>query len=78
MQYMKQKIYLYSKNFSKNLKSERLACKMTQKQVAELMGIKTQSYQAYENNISLPSVENLLKISIIFNISIDELFGMEN
>lgn len=75
---MKQKIYLYSKNFSKNLKAERLACNMTQKQVSELMGIKTQSYQAYENNISLPSTENLLKLSIIFNISIDELFGIEN
>ena len=71
---MKQKIYEYCKTFSKNLKNERLACNMTQKQVAEKMGIKTQSYQAYENNISLPTVENLLKLSLIFNVSLNDLF----
>ncbi len=73
---MKEKIYKYCANFSKNLKNERLSRKLTQKQVAEMINIKTQSYQAYENNIAMPTVENLLKLAIIFNISIDELFDI--
>ena len=59
-----------------NIKNERKALNLTQKEVAEKIGIKTQSYQAYENNIALPTVENLLKLSIFFDMSIDELFGL--
>jgi len=75
---MKEKIYEYSKNFAKNLKLERISRNLTQKQVAEKIGIKTQSYQSYEANISMPSLENLLKIVEIFNLSLDELFGIKN
>ena len=64
-------------SFAKNLKLERLSRNLTQKQVAEMLNIKTQSYQAYESGISLPTVENLLKISIIFKISLDELFEID-
>ena len=71
---MKEKIYKYCANFSKNLKNERLSRKLTQKQVAEMINIKTQSYQAYEKGLSLPSVENLIKISIVLQVSIDDLF----
>mgnify|MGYP000121196443 CR=1 FL=1 len=71
---MKDKIYQFSKNFAKNLKEERLLHHMTQQKLAEQIGIKTQSYQAYESGLSMPTVENLLKISLILNISIDDLF----
>ena len=74
---MKEKIYEYSKNFAVNLKAERLAKHFTQKQMAEKMNIKTQSYQAYECNISMPTAENLLKIVEILNISLDELFEIK-
>lgn len=73
---MNKKIYELCKNFSKNLKMERKSRKLTQKQVAELIGIKTQSYQAYENCTALPNVVNLLKLSQIFDMSIDELFEL--
>ena len=49
----------------------------TIKQMAEKMNIKTQSYQAYECNISMPTAENLLKIVEILNISLDELFEIK-
>lgn len=71
---MNKTIIEYYKNFSKNLKLERQARQLTQKQVSEMIGIKTQSYQAYEAGVTMPTVENLLKISQIFNLSLDELF----
>ena len=74
---MKEVFYKYCQNFAKNLKMERLARKMTQKQVAEHLGIKTQSYQAYESNVALPNVINLLQLAELFNISIDELFEIK-
>lgn len=71
------KIFIkYCNNFSKNLKFERKARKLTQRDVAQLLGIKTQSYQAYESGISMPTVENLLKIASIFKVSIDDLFEL--
>ena len=73
---MKEKIYKFSKNFARNLKNERLANKMTQKEFAEKIGIKTQSYQAYENGLTMPTAENLLKISIILNVGLDYLFDI--
>ena len=73
---MKEKIYKFSKNFARNLKNERLANKMTQKEFAEKIGIKTQSYQAYENGLTMPTAENLLKISIILDVGLDYLFDM--
>lgn len=73
---MKEKIYKYCKNFAKNLKTERITKGLTQKQVAEAIGIKTQSYQAYESNLATPTVENLLKLSIFFDVSLDELFDL--
>ena len=74
---MKDEIYKLNQNFAKNLKLERKSRQLTQRQVAEMIGIKTQSYQAYENNITMPNVENLLKMAIIFGLSIDELFELK-
>ena len=74
---MKEVFYKYCQNFAKNLKMERLARKMTQKQVAEHLGIKTQSYQAYESNVALPNVINLLQLAELFNISVDDLFEIK-
>ncbi len=74
---MEKIFYKYCKNFATNLKIERLARKMTQKQVAECLGIKTQSYQAYENNVSMPNLINLLKLVELFNLSIDDLFEIK-
>ncbi len=74
---MKDKIYKMCKNFSKNLKIERNHRSLTQKQVADALSIKIQSYQAYEAGITMPTAENLLKISLLFNISLDELFEIK-
>ena len=74
---MKNKLYKHIEVFAKNLKIERTARNMTQKQMAESLGIKTQSYQAYERGLTLPSAENLVKLAIFLNVSIDELFELD-
>lgn len=67
-------IYNNCRAFAKNLKFERESKGYSKKQMADFMNIKEQSYWAYEQGITLPTVENLLKICHILDISIDELF----
>lgn len=77
MNNLKNKVYKHSKIFAENLKSERVAKNLTQKQLASSIGITTQSYQAYEAGLTLPTAENLLKLSLILDISLDELFEIK-
>lgn len=50
----------------------------TQKEIAELIGVTTQTYQNYELGKREPDFETLIKIADIFNASLDELFSREN
>lgn len=77
MNNLKNELYSYFNNFSKNLKKEREQKNLTQKQLASSIGITTQSYQAYEAGLTLPTAENLLKLSLILDISLDELFEIK-
>ena len=77
MNNLKNELYSYFNNFSKNLKKEREQKNLTQKQLASSIGITTQSYQAYEAGLTLPTTENLLKLSLILDISLDELFEIK-
>ncbi len=74
---LKNEVYKHSKAFAENLKTERIAKNLTQKQLALSIGITTQSYQAYEAGLTLPTAENLLKLSVVLDISIDELFEIK-
>lgn len=74
---MEKEILKYYQNFSKNIKLERLSKQLSQKQVAEKLGIKTQSYCTYESGLTIPTVENLLKLSLFFNLSLDDLFEIK-
>ena len=60
--------------FSDRVKELRKCKGMTQKQVAEAMGITERSYQRYEaeNN---PNHDTLLKIADYFDVSLDYLTG---
>lgn len=75
---VKNELYKHLDMFAKNLKLERIAKGLTQKQLAEMLDIKPQSYQAYEKGVTLPSVENLIKISMLLSLSLDELFEINN
>lgn len=62
----------------KNLKIARKNSKFTQKEVAQRLGIPTTTYANYEQiETSIPPIETLLKISELFDCSIDYLFGKQ-
>ena len=51
--------------------------KLTQKQVADELGVKVSTFSGYETGHSKPDIEKLQKLSEIFEVSIDELFNGE-
>lgn len=66
------------KKLAKNLCEMRKIYGLTQKQVAEKIGIKYQSYQAYERGIALPSLQNFVKLADLFDVSLDSLIGRKD
>ncbi len=68
------------KEFSRNLKNERLLNGLTQKEMAIKLGISHRTYQNYElttSNNREPDLKTLCKISKILSVSIDTLLGIE-
>lgn len=66
------------KKFPKILRDLRLQYGYTQKEIAEKIGITYQSYQAYEHGISYPTVEKLVIIADLFDVSTDYLLGRKD
>lgn len=61
------------------LKAKRLQLGYTQENVAELSNISFSTYSKIENAIQSPSLDTLIRISVVLDISIDYLiFGNEN
>ena len=59
----------------KRLLECRKACKLTQKQVAEHLGVAQPVYQRFEKGVFECSYEQLVKLSELFDISIDYILG---
>lgn len=59
------------------LKDERKKKKITQEQLASLVGVSRQSINAIERGKYTPSTVLALKISEIFNTSVNSLFELE-
>lgn len=62
--------------FSKRLKELRLDGGFTQQSIADELGIKQQSYARYELGNGEPSLQTLVKIAEIFDVSTDYLLGI--
>ena len=60
---------------TKNLRSLRKSFSLTQRQVADKLNIKYQSYQAYETGEVLPDIKKLIILADIYDVSIDFLVG---
>lgn len=65
------------KMFEKRLREVRKSKKTTQKELAEQIGIKQNSYSDWENGKTEPSFENLVKLADLLEVSLDSLFGRE-
>ena len=63
--------------FAEKLKSIRKQAGMSQEKLAEKIGVSRQAITKWETDIGIPDVENIMAISALFNISIDELLSNE-
>lgn len=71
-------LYLLSKImdiFRKNIYELRKLNRFTQREVAQRLGISQPSYIRYENGSAEPTLENLVKIADLYDVSVDFLLG---
>lgn len=62
------------KTFGQRLRELRVAKKLTQETVAELIDIQPENYSRIENGLSFPKPENIVKLSKVLGVEIAELF----
>ena len=63
-------------NMGEKLRSLRTEKKLTQKQVADRIGLAISAVSSYESGSRYPSYEALIKLAHIFHVSTDYLLGM--
>ena len=63
------------KKFCENLKITRKSCGLTQKAVAQELGVVESCYANWEQGRTEPNIDNLRKICKIFDISLDDLIN---
>ncbi len=59
--------------FGEKLSVLRKEAKLTQKELAEKLGVSRQAITKWEGDNGVPDIDNVLKISTLFGVSIDEL-----
>ena len=59
--------------FAENLKMLRKQAGMSQEQLAEKLGVSRQAVTKWETGAGIPDIENIMAISMLFDISIDDL-----
>ena len=65
-------------NFADRLKELRKVKGVTQRQMADLLGIAERNYQRYETGIVDPTASNATKLADFFEVSVDYLIGRVN
>ncbi len=60
---------------SENLRQLRIQYGFTQKEVASKIGIAYQSYQAYELGITVPTLQNFIKLAKLFDVELEDLLN---
>ena len=63
---------------AKNLKFFREERKITQKQLAEVLGVKHNTISTWENGTNSIDVSLLMQICEYLNVSLNDMFGREN
>lgn len=64
--------------FAENLKHYRIKLGLTQKQLAQKIGYTEKSVSKWENSSALPTIEMVLTLADLFNLSLDELIFENN
>ncbi|WP_129045599.1 helix-turn-helix domain-containing protein [Companilactobacillus metriopterae] len=60
-------------NFGKKLQQKRNTMKLTQEEVADQLFVSRQTISNWENEVSYPDLNMLVKISDLYNLSLDKL-----
>ena len=63
--------------FNENLKFARERKGISQKDLAEIIGVAKSTYSLYESGNREPNVQTIKKIADALNVSADELFGID-
>lgn len=64
-------------DMGKILKEQRILRKMTQEQVARALDVTAASVVRWENNYKTPSLEHLVALAVLYNISINTIVGIQ-
>lgn len=63
--------------FAEKLKTIRKQAGMSQERLAEKLGVSCQAVTKWETDTGIPDIENMMAISALFDISVDELLSNE-
>ena len=63
--------------FAEKLKSIRKQAELSQEQLAKKLDVSRQAVTKWETDAGFPDIENIMAISALFDMSIDELFSIE-
>ncbi|MCE2789815.1 MAG: helix-turn-helix transcriptional regulator [Saprospiraceae bacterium] len=59
------------------IKLRRVALNMTQEELSKVLGVSRQTINAIENNKYFPSLELGLKMSVVLQCSVNEIFSLD-
>jgi len=64
--------------FSRNLTEKRANQGLSQKAMAESIGVAQSTYSLYEKGAREPNICKIVKIAEVLSVSVDELFGVNS
>ena len=62
-------------NIGDNISKYRKQMGLSQEKIAEYMDVSRQAVTKWENNISRPSTDNLIRLAEILNVNVEDLLG---
>lgn len=65
-------------DFGLRLKKLREARQLSQKEAAARLNVGRSTISGYERNIITPSVDQLVRMAVLYNTSLDYMMGLEN
>ncbi len=64
--------------FNERLRELRIKSPFKQTEVADYLGISAITMRQYEQGTREPNIEKILKLAVIFNVSLDDLMCLED
>ena len=64
--------------FHERLRQLRIQSNIKQKEIADNLGVSTVTIRQYEQGTREPNIEKILKLALLFNVSLDDLLCLED